>query len=57
MTKVYTVVKWRFSNFSWGTKQYTFNSILISFTDRKAAVKYIREELGAVYGGTGWKQI
>lgn len=49
MTKIYTVVKWVFECQNWGRWMYGFKSILVSFNDRKDAVKYIREELGATY--------
>ena len=50
MRKIYTIVKWRYSSYNgWGRKEYGFNSILVSFSDRKDAVKYIKEEIGGVY--------
>lgn len=47
--KIFTIIKWVRSGWSWGGDSYGYKDIVCSFTTRKGALSYLKNTIGAKY--------
>lgn len=50
MKNIFTIIKWKYSGTRWfGSREYSYKDIIMSFESRKSAIEHIKNEIGAKY--------